>query len=214
MVRRRLWRSIYGTACDRRLLVAWNNQLTDSTVRFLRNDKSVKFLQFHFFRQTCCHEAARTKCERAVDKAYSSENQDHSPTVQSLDNDLVGIAFKRLLHKIPDDILSTFDSKQLSAIALAIRPKPARHVIDYRVSLPGFRNRFYAVFLFGREMRSIERLEDEGQLRIGRVTATYGAVFFLLSVLLVLSASSFIYCINAMLAPEGGSHLNRTFVYR
>ena len=139
--------------------------------------------------------------ERVVDKSRVQSNEDHLKTAQCLGNALDGVAFKRLLHKIPENVRSTFNSEQLSAIAAASCPRPALHLIDYRVSLPGIRNRFYAVFLFGREMRSIERLEDEGQLRIGRITATYGLVFFVLSILMILSASTLIYCVNAMLVP-------------
>ena len=122
---------------------------------------------------------------------------------QVLDNQV----YERLTRQMPRDILTTFTPVQLAALENGLKQKTGRHRIDFRVSLPWFGRRHYIALLVGRENRSIERLQREGQVAIGRVAGTYGAALFLIGGLMLVSASIFVYSISKMIDSEGATHM-------
>lgn len=105
-------------------------------------------------------------------------------------------AFDRLAARLPATILATLTPEQLSALEEAIRPANARHRVDYRVSIPWIGGRYYIALFAGRERRSMERLRQEGQISIGRVAGTYGAVLATISALMILSAGVLAYSLG------------------
>lgn len=105
-------------------------------------------------------------------------------------------AFDRLAARLPAAIFATLTPEQLSAIEKAVRPTPARHRVDFRVSIPWLRRRYYIALYAGRESRSIERLRREGQLSIGRVAGTYAALLALVLALMLMSAGLLAYSIG------------------
>ncbi len=104
--------------------------------------------------------------------------------------------FDRLAARLPAAILATLTPDQISAIEQAIRPAEARHRIDFRVSIPWIGRRYYIALFAGHESRSIERLRREGQLSIGRVAGTYGALLAVVSALMILSAGVLAYSLG------------------
>ena len=90
-------------------------------------------------------------------------------------------ALARLLGRVPDEVLSTFTSRQLEALARAVATAPSRHVIELRASVPLIGVDFYVTLFAGRERRGRERLAHEGQSKPLRRLVVY---FLLLSLLI------------------------------
>ncbi len=86
---------------------------------------------------------------------------------------------------MPPDVASSFTDAQLSYVEEAIENRPPRdHPVDIRFSIPLFSQRFYLVFLFGREIRSAARRERD---RAKRLLWTFGnVVTFILFLLLLI----------------------------
>lgn len=84
--------------------------------------------------------------------------------------------FVRLLNQIPKPLRAMFTAEQFGVLSRATATPAARHLVDYRVSIPFFGRRFYAVVLFGRERRDLQRLGNEGQLSSWRVQIAYYAL--------------------------------------
>lgn len=76
-------------------------------------------------------------------------------TLQKLDPLL-----RRVLNRIPADVIQSFDDRQIKALNKAII-NPSKHSVDIRKTLPLFTKRFYFVFLAGPERRAPERLASK-----------------------------------------------------
>ena len=111
-------------------------------------------------------------------------------------------AFERLLDSMPSSVRGTFIPAQRDAIEAALSRRKAAHKIDFRVSIPLLRDRYYLVFLLGRENRSLERLRGEGQLTFGRVAATYSVIATTIIVAMLLSGALAIYSVGKLLETD------------
>ena len=92
---------------------------------------------------------------------------------------------RHLLANMPPDVASSFTETQLACVEEAIENRPPRdHPVDIRLAFPLFSQRFYLVFLFGREIRSPARRERD---RTRRLLWTFGnIVTFTLFLLLLI----------------------------
>lgn len=82
----------------------------------------------------------------------------------------------RLLAALPPSAGAAFSSEQLAALDIAVartRPRRSKHKIDYRVSVPIFRRRFYFVVLAGGERRTLARIRSDGQNTAWRMSLAY-----------------------------------------
>ena len=114
-------------------------------------------------------------------------------------------AFTHMISQLPAATIATFDAAQLSALSLALQPSKRQHRLDFRVSLPWFGSRFYVALLAGDERRSLDRLQREGQITVGRIGLTYAAACALILTLMLLSASVFVYAITKIGTDEGAA---------
>ena len=106
------------------------------------------------------------------------------------------------LARIPGEVLGTFSGSQLDAISTAFRGVNQKHKVDFRVSVPWFGQRHYAVLLFGRERRSLERLRREGQVTVGKIAGTYSAAAAIIASLMFMSGLACVYCVNALMSEN------------
>lgn len=68
---------------------------------------------------------------------------------------------RSFLARIPLKSSATFNDTQLAEIKRVFNGRTQRqHYVDIRVSLPLFKERFYIVFLLGKEIRSTKRLQN------------------------------------------------------
>lgn len=84
------------------------------------------------------------------------------------------------------DIRARLDAEQIAWLEEKVGARTASHAINYRVSTSFFGRRFYLTFLAGSEMRSLRRLQDEGQRR-SFSTVAFEIATFCLAVTLMLS---------------------------
>ena len=75
------------------------------------------------------------------------------------------------------------------------RQHTSRHKFDFRISVPFAGQRYYMVFLLGKEGRSIERLDEEGQLISKRSVVFYGSGLVSILIGIIVSAVIFFYSI-------------------
>ncbi len=111
-------------------------------------------------------------------------------------------AFERLLARMPLNIRQSLTPEQLSALARATLPAATRHSLDYRISLPFFRRRYYLTILGGRERRDRERLLREGQIVLSRITAAYGIGLGILTALAVAGGAIALYVAKTLLGID------------
>ena len=95
-------------------------------------------------------------------------------------------AFDRAMAGMPEHVRCTFSAEQLECLSSVLTPKPARHWIDWRVSIPFLGRRYYVTLLFGKERRDLARLHQEGQLSLSRIYVVY--LILALAGLVLLSA--------------------------
>lgn len=105
-------------------------------------------------------------------------------------------AFTHMLSQMPAATVATFDAAQLRALSLALQQSNRQHRLDFRVSLPWFGSRIYFALLAGDERRSLDRLQREGQITVGRIALTYAAACALIFTLMILSATVFVYAMS------------------
>ena len=67
--------------------------------------------------------------------------------------------------RLPSDILATLKPAQVRRLAMLIAPDKAEHRVYYQISAPALGSRYYFALFFGREKRTDQRLELEGQKR-------------------------------------------------
>lgn len=76
------------------------------------------------------------------------------------------------------------------------------HVVEYRISVPFLRGRYYFAFFGGRCQRSPDRVVAEGQRRSWRhVAFSFGTVFLMASTMLMCGAAT-IYLAKSMLGID------------
>ena len=71
---------------------------------------------------------------------------------------------RRAVH-IRGDIRASLDAEQIAWLEEKVGARTGSHAINYRVSTSFLGRRFYLTFLAGAEMRSLRRLQEEGQRR-------------------------------------------------
>lgn len=107
-------------------------------------------------------------------------------TEKSIKNELV---IKELLDKMPDDVASSFDEKQLTHLFTAIGTKKwARHAVDIRgtYKIPFIPKRYYYVMLFGQNKRSLSRYEASTSILTKTIFISLGIVMCTLLGLLII----------------------------
>ncbi len=93
-----------------------------------------------------------------------------------------------IINRIPTEIQRTFTSEQKEAIQKAIRSgiEPKEHAIDLRGVIPLFYKKYYFVFHFGRDTRSVTQENEEERRKIAKHFANTLFIIFALSPLLLL----------------------------
>jgi hypothetical protein len=93
---------------------------------------------------------------------------------------------KRMLARIPPEILSTFTDEQLAELKkVFIERANQSAAVNIRVSLPFFQRRFYFVCLAGKERRSRQRLHKS---KFKVINPLIGTSYILLMISLVLGS--------------------------
>ena len=86
---------------------------------------------------------------------------------------------KHYFERISPEVAATFTDEQKHAIKLMFGARGyAKHPVEIRRSIPFGRNRFYLIFLLGRERRAYDRLKTEGQAS-GYVAYALASAFWL-----------------------------------
>ena len=125
-------------------------------------------------------------------------SQELQPTPQAGSTLQDNQAYNRLIRSIPNDLLATFTPEQLTAIKRGLDHPGSRHRVDFRVSVPWFGRRYYIALFTGHENRSLERLQREGQVAVGRVAGTYGAAMLIVGACMFLTASVCVYSVSKL----------------
>ncbi|WP_343561093.1 hypothetical protein [Kiloniella sp. b19] len=101
---------------------------------------------------------------------------------------------KHYFRRISPDVAQSFNKEQRAAIRTMFGDRGmASHIVEIRRSLPFFaRRRFYLIFLIGRERRTLERLEDEGQMATSLAYLLTGIILCIPGVALSLLVSLFL----------------------
>lgn len=86
------------------------------------------------------------------------------PAAETIATDERETPLRRPIH-IRDDIKISLDAEQIAWLEEKIGTRTGSHAINYRVSTSFFGRRFFLTFLAGAEMRSLRRLQEEGQRR-------------------------------------------------
>lgn len=111
--------------------------------------------------------------------------------------------FERLMARIPVNERETFTPIQLALLSSASKPPPARHWVDYRVSIPLFLGtRIYVTLLCGKERRSIRRIRSEGQTNVSTLSLAYLAAMFLIGTMAFLAAAVSLYLLKSALGID------------
>lgn len=123
-------------------------------------------------------------------------------------------AFDRLMGNMPMDVRQSLSQEQLSALSLASIPRNSPHVINYRVSIPFFRKRFYLAIVGGLERRSHIRLAAEGQLpsvQIAQLDPTILAILLTISIAVLFAGTYIIKSALGIDLFEGDSAMHDIF---
>lgn len=71
-------------------------------------------------------------------------------------------AITNLLNTMPDPVKNSFSEEQLMHLKTALATRQwSHHPIDIRGTVKGFRNRYYYVFLAGKNKRELSRNEEQ-----------------------------------------------------
>lgn len=110
--------------------------------------------------------------------------------------------FQRLLSGLPPEVAATLSATQLTFLAIAVKGLKTHHLVEYRVSVPIGRKRYYATFYFGPERRSRERLEREGQTQLASVSLFYFVVLIAITGAATLAAGALLYVVKSALGID------------
>lgn len=111
----------------------------------------------------------------------------------------------RLLAALPASAGARFSSEQLAVLDIAVartRPRPGKHKIDYRVSVPFFGRRYYFVFLMGRERRTLMRIHSEGQDTVWRMSVAYTILMSAIAMGGFVAAIMLLYVVKSMVGID------------
>lgn len=111
----------------------------------------------------------------------------------------------RLLAALPPSAGSKFNSEQLAALDIAVartRPRPGKHKIDYRVSLPILGRRYYLVLLAGKERRTLARIHSEGQNTAWRMSMAYAILMTAIAMFGTVAVLVLLYAVKSMLGID------------
>lgn len=101
--------------------------------------------------------------------------------------------------RLPPDIRRDLSPDQTRRLAMLIAPDKLRHRVTYRISVPIMGSRYYFALFFGKEKRSGERLDQEGQSRsIGSLLVRAAMVLWLMSSLVVAITLAGIFILYAL----------------
>ncbi len=120
-------------------------------------------------------------------------------------------AFDRLMARLPFSMRSSFTGEQMMALARASVPIDAPHLLDYRVSVPVLKRRYYVSLLIGRERRSMSRLVQSGQTKRRRIMAAYAVAtcsLIVVSVMVILVAALLLKVLLGIDVIEGPGTLS------
>ncbi|MDO6712194.1 3-phosphoshikimate 1-carboxyvinyltransferase [Aliiglaciecola sp. 2_MG-2023] len=96
-------------------------------------------------------------------------------------------AIINLLSRMPKEVQASFTEIQLSHLRNAVACRQwGKHRIDFRTTFGLFRRRYYAVFLFGHNLRSLTREQQKRQLFLNSLLLTCLLIFSCLLGLLTL----------------------------
>lgn len=112
---------------------------------------------------------------------------------------------QRLLQAIPASAGIGFSSQHLAALDAAIertKPRPGKHSLDFRVSLPVLGRRYYMVLLGGKERRSRARLAAEGQDAARRLWIGYSLLVSVLFTASCMLGILLVYLVKSMLGMD------------
>lgn len=110
----------------------------------------------------------------------------------------------RVMRAVPEDILSSLDSKQRDAIEMAIAVNNVRndHYVDFRPVIGFGRWRYYAVFLLGKDRRKVPH-------RSHSLTIICKSIFILTSAFVLFSAAVLVlYLIKSALGIDVFQHFS------
>lgn len=92
---------------------------------------------------------------------------------------------KHYFSRISPRVAATFTDEQKHAIKQMFGARGyAQHPVELRRSIPFGRNRFYLIFLLGRERRAYERLKTEGQAS-GYISYVLASAFWIAPAILI-----------------------------
>ena len=75
------------------------------------------------------------------------------------------VVLQHYLNRVDPAVARSFSDEQREAIKTMLGARgAARHLVEVRRSVPFGRRRWYVVFLFGTERRSLQRLKSEGMI--------------------------------------------------
>lgn len=106
-----------------------------------------------------------------------------------------------LLAAIPLGAGARFTPGQLAALDVAVartRPRPTKHKIDYRVSLPVLGRRYYFVFLAGKERRTNARISKDRQNTAWRLSLAYAILLSVIATGAMLAIIVLLYVVKSM----------------
>ncbi len=123
-------------------------------------------------------------------------------------------AFDRMMARLPFSMRSSFTVEQMTALALASVPIDAPHLLDYRVSVPVLKRRYYVSLLIGRERRSMSRLVQSGQTKRRRIMAAYAVAtcsLIVVSAMVIVIAAVLLKLLLGIDVIEGPGTLSGAF---
>ncbi len=99
---------------------------------------------------------------------------------------------KHYFDRISPEVAETFTDEQKHAIKQMFGARGyVKHPVEVRRSIPFGRNRFYLIFLLGRERRAYERLKTEGQAA-GYLTYAIASAFWLAPAVMIAALIHFL----------------------
>jgi hypothetical protein len=93
---------------------------------------------------------------------------------------LIETALEKLLHQVPPEIMDSLTEEERVEVWQAANPISwRRHPINIRLTVPGFKTRYFLTVVGGPERRSWERIRRERHLHPLR---TLGNILFMLGI--------------------------------
>ncbi|WP_419902689.1 hypothetical protein [Kiloniella sp.] len=123
------------------------------------------------------------------------DNGNGGPAQEAFESDeknSTDLFIKHYFERISPDVAATFTEEQKHAIKQMFGARGyAKHPVEVRRSIPFGRNRFYLIFLLGRERRAYDRLKNEGQAS-GYIAYALASAFWLAPAVMIAALLHFL----------------------